>query len=53
MYDQGVIKEYKNLKHNSKQGVKMQINGLMDQHINATCHMQSLEKDFYLDVFDS
>jgi hypothetical protein len=24
MYDQGVIKEYKNLEHNSKLGVKMQ-----------------------------
>ncbi len=41
------------LEHNCKLDVKNAKNELIDQHMNAKCHMQSLKKDFYLGAIDS
>jgi len=46
MHDQGVIIFKFLKKHSCKLGVKNTNFGLIDQHMNATCHMHSLEKDF-------
>jgi hypothetical protein len=35
-------------KHNSKHGMKNAKFLITNQHMNATCHMKSLEKDFYI-----
>lgn len=50
MYDQRVRKKYLNLEHNCKLNVKDANFKLINQHMNATCHMQSLEKFFYFDA---
>jgi hypothetical protein len=48
IYDEDVVKTYWNVKHNGTLGMKNTKFRIINQHMNATSHMQSLEMTFTL-----
>jgi hypothetical protein len=48
IYDEDVVKTYWNVKHNDTLGMKNTKFWIINQHMNATSHMQSLERTFTL-----
>jgi hypothetical protein len=53
IYSQFVIKIYLYLKYNIKKYLKYIFKNYKPNSQNDTCHMQSLEKDFYLGALNS